>query len=629
MGGLATEVYVDPARGVMQVRNGTDVATSDIMAAVDRDPQLSAVLREVGQWAQETQGGGGSFTRRAGGLFERDRFVTPDNIFDQMKLAYRASEEDDVIGGFLEATESMAMKHVTMTSDDAQQEDILEQVAEDIELDERMREIWQELLKVSNVYVGVWWGRKTYKVRAKTDKGNQARKEFKNLLVPTALTLLDPLKIVPMGSDLFNNDVLVYVADRNEDGQFHEIVENRQGGDAIVARFIMGRFTPNEAQRKRLGELRIAADRLWLLNPSTVFRITATRPQYQQFAAVRMRSIFELLDLKHQLRQMDRAHLIGGTNFIVLVTKGTDQLPGQPSEVANLQMQVRTLARVPVLVGDHRLNVEIVTPKLDNTLKAERYNAIDSRITGRLYQLLVSGNYSVGVSGDDSLKLTQVIAQGMEAKRQRIKNRLERLVWKRVFEDNDEITEMPHIRFIPGRIVLQFDAAFASFLLDLREAGEISREHIHETFDIDQDQESKRRELEKERYDKNFKPPEKPATAIAPGARPLPPGAPLPEGPDGPGADRRRGREGQRRGGAAPGSGQGQPPRRFRDRANPGRPGAQPTRADSELADALEQAFEHMERVMDIAGLEWDDGPAEGTVETEHEPEGGDDADAE
>lgn len=35
-----------------------------------------------------------------------------------------------------------------------------------------------------------------------------------------------------------------------------------------------------------------------------------------------MKSIFELLDLKQQLRQMDRAHLIGGSNFIVLMTMG-------------------------------------------------------------------------------------------------------------------------------------------------------------------------------------------------------------------------------------------------------------------------------------------------------------------
>ena len=125
-----------------------------------------------------------------------------------------------------------------------------------------------------------------------------------------------------------------------------------------------------------------------------------------------MKSIFELLDLKSQLRQMDRVHLIGGTNFIIVVTKGTDQHPAKPQEIANLQAQVRTVARLPVLVGDHRLQVEIVTPKMDMTLKAERYNSIDSRITGRLYLTMVSGAYQAGTTGDDSIKLTKVIAAG-------------------------------------------------------------------------------------------------------------------------------------------------------------------------------------------------------------------------
>lgn len=72
----------------------------------------------------------------------------------------------------------------------------------------------------------------------------------------------------------------------------------------------------------------------------------------------------------------------------------------------------RSNARVPVIVGDYTLDVKIVTPKLDMTLKAERHNAIDSRITARLYQLASSGNYSSGYSGDDSIKLSKVIARG-------------------------------------------------------------------------------------------------------------------------------------------------------------------------------------------------------------------------
>jgi hypothetical protein len=64
-----------------------------------------------------------------------------------------------------------------------------------------------------------------------------------------------------------------------------------------------------------------------------------------------------------------------------LIRKGTDQLPGKPEEIDQLKAQVTTVARVPIIIGDHRLSVEIVTPKTDNTLNGDKYAAIDSRIT--------------------------------------------------------------------------------------------------------------------------------------------------------------------------------------------------------------------------------------------------------
>jgi hypothetical protein len=234
------------------------------------------------------------------------------------------------------------------------------------------------------------------------------------------------------------------------------------------------------------------------------FRHTATRPQYQPFATVRMKSIFELLDLKSQLRQMDRAHLIGGTNFIIVVTKGTDQLPAKPQEIANLQSQVRTVARLPVLVGDHRLHVEIITPKLDNTLKAERYNAIDSRISSRLYLTMVSGAYQSGTTGDDSIKLTKVIARGLESRRHMLRRTLEKQLFGPLFMSNEVLTTQPKLEFHPKNIALDFDPNFASFLLDLRASSELSRETLLSQFDMDEADEARLLEREREIYDDIF-----------------------------------------------------------------------------------------------------------------------------
>jgi hypothetical protein len=43
---------------------------------------------------------------RRGGLFDRDRYVTPERTWDQMRVAYHAAETDDVVSGVLESTEA-------------------------------------------------------------------------------------------------------------------------------------------------------------------------------------------------------------------------------------------------------------------------------------------------------------------------------------------------------------------------------------------------------------------------------------------------------------------------------------------------------------------------------------------
>ena len=135
---------------------------------------------------------------------------------------------------------------------------------------------------------------------------------------------------------------------------------------------------------------------------------------------------------------------------------------------------MKTVARVPILVGDHRLSVEIVTPKLDNTLKSERWNTVDSRLTARLYGMFQLGNNSAGASSDDSVKLVKVIARGMEARRHMLKRAIERDILRPLYEQNDDLVTPAKLQFNPRAIALDFDAAYASFLFDLRQSNDLS-----------------------------------------------------------------------------------------------------------------------------------------------------------
>ncbi len=395
----STTTLVDPDLGVQVIDDtGLDIEASSVWDSVRHQPEVAAMVRWVTDILPANEGGGrGGRQTRAGTLFRRDRYLDPGTVFEQMMVARDATESDDIVGGVADTTEALAFNRMSFLCKDEDEEDVWNQLAGDLDLDSRLREMWRELFTFSQFYSCIWWGHKTYKVRGETESGNAKRKTFENLEVPLGLTILDPLKVVPVGGLLFNQESLAYLADPFEVDMLDAAAANDPQADPLARQIILEHYEPSELERRQLANAGISIIRLYRLNPANVFRHTLTRPQYQRFAAVRMRSVFEILDLKAQLRQMDRAHLVGGTNFIVLVKKGSDQFPAKPSEVTNLQAQVRTVAQVPVIVGDHRLSVEIVTPKTDKTLEPERYNGLNAALTARLYGMFNTGNFCLTV----------------------------------------------------------------------------------------------------------------------------------------------------------------------------------------------------------------------------------------
>lgn len=495
----ANYVLLDQLEGgnTATVINETGLSDAMVYSALqEQHPEVAALTR----WTQSMHRG-----RGVGGLFDRDKYVTPHGVFSQMRTAQHAVENDNIVAGVLETTEALAFSRMTVNCFDEDEEDVWNQVIDDLDLDSRFREMWGELFTYSQFYVATWWGTKSYKVGGRDPKtGVRRKKEYTNLRVPVALTILDPLKVVPVGNMMFNQEQLCYIANRDEGHMITSFIDSNRSDDQIISNLIVGPYEPpDETERVRLAEMGLAQSQLFVLNPEFVWRHTATRPQYKRFADVRMKSVFELLDLKTQLREMDRAHLLGGTNFIVLVTKGTDAVPGKPEEIINLQQQMRTMAKVPVIVGDHRLKIEIITPKLDQTLDEKRHSLIDSKIAVRLFQQFVVS----GAQGrtDDSLKMARVVARGLESRRYMLKKAFEREILNKVYDMNDQFKEEPKLVFHPHQIALDFDVDLANYLLDLRDRGDVSRETILAQIDLNEDDEAqKRKEEKKNGYDAVF-----------------------------------------------------------------------------------------------------------------------------
>lgn len=507
--GILTEEIGD---GEVLWVNETGIEDKVVQEAITSQvPELARLTRRLDEWSNEYRG-----NSRAGGLFTQNKYVAPSNMFDEFRLASQAAKDDDVVSNAVETTEQLAFKRVAVESQNDDETTIWQQIKDDLNMETRMREIWRELFIVSQCYVAVLWDRKDYRVKGFTESGKKSKKIYKNLLVPKGITLLDPCKVLPVGNFMFNQEELVYIADEPEARRFHETLAAENSSDLIVKQLFTGPYNPSPEflhQIQALTGQYAMQDRLFKLNPENVWRITSTRPQYQMFADVRMRSVFELLDMKHNLREMDRADILGNLNAIILVKKGSEKMPASQPELQQASAQVQNSARIPIIVSDHRMEIEIITRKTDNTLRPERYNNLDSRITSRLFQILSTGAYSSGTALDNSPGLFKVIAASMEARRDNIRESLMDNIFDKIYEKNDLLLDEPAMNFYPRRIALDFDPHFAQYVYDLFIQGQISHETALAEIDITLSEEAAKRRKEQELYSDIFEEPQPPGAS--------------------------------------------------------------------------------------------------------------------
>jgi len=519
---------------LIEGENGVNVAMSPSAAAIEGiNPRMQQIARQLETWVQNTR----SVTGRTS-LFDRGKYVGSDNPYDQMQTARIAVRDDDVVAATMEMTEGLALQGIKWESGDWDTTDIFNQMAAEQNLDGVMRKLWREECTDSQFTVALWWDWGTFNVRGKTTKGNK-RKKMVKVFYPRSITLLDGARVVPVGMLQFGQERLAWRATKGE-LQAYDLVLNNQINDDLIDRFYAGKYivtNPDEAQA--LTALKVNTQQLLLLDEKYVRRHTETRPDYQRFATVRLNSIFRLLDLKQQLLEADRVALVGAANYILLVKKGDEKDPAYPEEIANLKENYHTLAKLPVIFSDHRLNIEIVSPKQDFTLQREKYDALDSRIAARMLNTLAAQHGARG-SENASSNLTRPVARGLESRRHMLRRFLERELAKAVVEhpNNAGLFEEgpPSLAFSPPSIQLDSDAALAAIIMQARTMRDLSRESFLEYFGFDQEVEAMRVELEADKYDDIFKtavPFNSPANNPGGGGGDQGDGAPVDQAPNG------------------------------------------------------------------------------------------------
>jgi hypothetical protein len=511
---LATDVVQQTNEASVAWINSSGLADASVRQHVD------SVAREVANWVSTTQGRGRST------LFDRQAYLTPDNPYSQMKLAGQAVDNDDVVGGVCDVTEGLMLQGIKWEDESADVADVFNQMNRDLNLDEFCRMWHREEFKYSQVVIGIWWGRKSYTVRGRTmvedpkeqiadptsptgakpkKKPGAKRRKTYELTVPVALTFLDPMKVVPLSPGPFGQDRLAWQATRQE-------VDAWTAGDAAYMDPVMASFLTGPApvdlslsEKEVLTSYGVVPEHLIELNPDTVFRYCRTKMSYQRFPDNRLRSIFPLLDLKQQLLEADRVTLVGAANYILLVKKGTKEDPAEQEEIDNLKENMKVVAKLPVIVGDHRLNIEIITPNQDYTLASEKYDVLDRRIMSRcLGALTIASN---GQRNESTLTVARGVARTLETRRHMMKRMLEDRIARAVVEhpENKGVLDAePNLAFTPRNVQLDSDAQIVQAIMALRTQKELSRESTLEYFGFDQATEAQRRESEADFYDPIF-----------------------------------------------------------------------------------------------------------------------------
>jgi len=479
------------------------------------ETSVNHVAREIANWVSTTQG------RMRSSLFDRQAYIAPDNPYKMMRVSRKAVENDDVVGGVCDVTEGLMFQGIKWEDEDPDTADVFNQINRDLDMDTFARQWHREDFKYSQVVVGVWWGRKEYTVRGRTrveDKeadpvadptnpagqkpkmkqGPRRRKKY-SIVCPVALTFLDPMKVVPLQPGPFGQDRLAWHATDAEYASYSAALDGKYMDD-LMSEFFDGKVTGlSKDEEAVLASWNIDPKRLIFLSSRNVFRYTRTKMSYERFPANRLRSVFPLLDLKQQLLEADRVNLVGAANYILLVKKGDKDDPADQEELDNLQENFKVVAKLPVIVGDHRLNIEIITPDQTYVLDSEKYDTLDRRILSR-----VMGALTISTSGqrnESTLTVARGVARLLENRRHMMKRAMEIQIARAVVDhpaNEGKFESEPNLTFTPRNVQLDADSTVVQQIMALRTQKELSRETVLEYFGFDQATEAQRREFEED-----------------------------------------------------------------------------------------------------------------------------------
>lgn len=485
-----------PQRGM--VVNETDLPDAMVIAGVETYFEEHASMLGVHT--------GTTFSTYAneGSLLARSKFKVPKNVFEEICLARDIAERDDDVASTIGCMLALAFGEGMMhTHEDEVTIALFDEMAKHTNLDLALMEIYRELLISSQVTTVSLFTREDLSVKPQGAQRSRSRP-----IIAPLIGVIPAEQIRVLDDDTFRTGTLAYKpATGAQENWLREYfgdyttpgrkAEMRRENPVLTSLLIEQRrvegedyqsFTPESLWDPAYG------NEVYVLNPRMVDRMTFPKGATKYPRPLLTRD-FSLLEAKRLLNIMDYALLQGGSNFLVVAKKGTDDRPAMPEEIQNLRETVRRASATGVIIGDHRLSIEIITPDLEELLNAEKRNLLGRKIATALLRLPDFGDGSGG--GQEVLTDTEIVSRVITSDRRLVRRHVENNIYAATVKRNPgQFTNGPAGIWFP-KIVLQGLQYFTDLVLKLRDRGDISRRSAVQAGGFDYDAEVQARKREK------------------------------------------------------------------------------------------------------------------------------------
>jgi hypothetical protein len=428
------------------------------------------------------------YATNQGSMLARTPFRTPSSVIEEIKLARSLADTDDDIGAIIGEMNAIAFGDgVVNQHRDEKTLEFFNQMSAPtaMDLETVLEEMYREFLIAASLTTVTIFSRQRMQYwPLESDVPVQAQLQVPNVGILPA----ENVRVIT--NDLMRSGTLAYdvtdeVLKRWLDAYLDPSTDGgKKAYMAMTEPVLAALFTGKVSIPYTDGDPASRGKTLYTMNPRMVHRSTAPKGAMPYPRPFLTRN-FALLEAKRLLNIMDYALLQGGTNYIVVAKKGTDDLPAQQPEVDNLMEQVRHASRSGVMVGDHRLAIEIITPKLDELLNPNKRKLIGRKLKMGLMRQTEEVPSDTGNQGaTNEMELT---ARVIGSDRRKIVRHAQAHFYNETALRNRSVFPMGAPTIWAPKIILSNVNLFWQMVLNARDRGDIPRRWVVESLGYDFD----------------------------------------------------------------------------------------------------------------------------------------------